>query len=155
MTQAVKHARQYRPFSGTIQQRIVETMVQSYFYHMKCIAEHPFYQKQQWQHIKKFYHEVYEEIGKYITDEALAEIYSIMNAQNGQNMIHVIPAMGIKEFFDRLKAEPYNEDDIWDIWAEMYQERPDLMELEVKCGVMPKNYWKKTSDLPIEKKKKR
>ena len=153
MTRAVEHARKYRPFSG--QQKIAETMMQSYFYHMKCIAEHPFYQRQQWHYIKKFYHDVYAEVGKYITDEALAEIYSIMNLQNGKNMLRVIPAMGIKEFFDRLKAEPYNEEDIWDIWTDMYKERPDLMELEVKCGVMPKNYWRKPSNVTIEKKRRK
>lgn len=153
-TTAVNHARKYRPFSGAILQDIATTMVQAYFYHIKCLHDHPFFARQQWHFIKKFYHEVYSEIGKHITDDALAEIYSVMNMQNGQNLLHVIPPLGIKEYFDRLESEPYSPEDIWDIWEEMYKENPALLENNVRCGVMPKNYWKNPSKLPIAKKKK-
>lgn len=154
-TTAVNHARKYRPFSGGILQDITTTMIQSYFYHMKCIADTPFFTRQQWHFIKKFYNEVYAEIGQHISEEALAEIYSVMNMQNSQSMIHVIPAMGIREFFDRLKNDKFNDDDIYDIWDAMYHEHPEIMEENVRCGVMPKNYWKNPSKLPVYKSKKK
>lgn len=154
-THAVEHARKYRPFSGAILQDIATTMIQAYFYHIKCMHDHPFFARQQWFYIKEFYHNVYKEVGKNITDDALAEIYSVLNLQNGQNLIHIIPPMGIKEFLDRLDKEPYSPDEIYDIWADMYRENPKLLENNVACGVMPKNYWKKLSDLPLEKSKKK
>lgn len=154
-THAIQHARKYRPFSGNILQDITTTMIQSYFYHIKCIHDHPFFARQQWYYIKQFYNNVYKEVGKHISEEALAEVYSVLNAQNGQNLIRVIPAMGIREFFDRLEQEPYDEEEIYTIWADMYKEQPELLENNVKCGVMPKNYWKHLCDPPIEKRRKK
>ena len=151
---AINHARQYRPFSGRITQDIATTMVQAYFYYVKCLHNNPFFARQQWYYIKMFYHDMYKEVGKYITPDALADIYSVLNAQNGPQMVHIIPAIGITEFFDRLKNEPYDQSEIYTVWADMYKERPDLMQNNVKCGVMPKNYWQSLSKNTIAKRKK-
>ena len=154
-TLATQHARKYRPFSGQILQDIATTMIQAYFYYQKCLHEAPFFAPQQWYYIKKFYHEQYSELADKISDEALAEVYSVISAQNGQNMIHIIPSFGIREYFDKLKETTFNPDEIYDIWADMYKEDPEALERNVKCGVMPKNYWRKSTNVTIAKKKKK
>lgn len=151
---AINHVRKYRPFSEKISLDIVNSMIQSYFYYVKCLHDHPFFARQQWYYIKKLYHELYKDVGKYITPDALSEIYSVLNMQNAQQMIHIIPQIGITEFFDRLEQEPYDPDEIFTIWADMYKEQPELLQNNVKCGVMPKNYWTNLSKKSIDKKKK-
>lgn len=144
MQEATKHARKYRPFSGHILQDIATTMIQAYFYHIKCIKEDPIFAPQQWFYIKKYYHETYTELADKISDEALAEIYSILYAQNARNLISIIPPFGIREYFEKLKNDPYNPDEIYTIWQDIRKEKPELLDNNVKCGVMPKNYWLKS-----------
>ena len=54
-------------------------------------------------------------------------------------LVGVNPHIGIRirEFMDKLENEPYNPDDIYDVWAKIPE---DLKQNNIKCGVCPEGY---------------
>jgi len=77
-----------------------------------------------------------------ITDQALADAYSsVMQGKfMSGSMQGFIPHIGIKEFFDKLRQEQYNEDEIYTVWESLPRH---LIENNEKCGVCPKGYTKR------------
>ena len=122
-------------------------MMELYFYFCECHARKPVFEKQDWEYVKKFYHECYKEIAGKITDEVFSEMFSVASTQKwgSGRMIGVVPHIGIKEFMDRLAEEEYDPDEIYRVWEEMEKdpEAKELIANNEKCGVCPKGYTNK------------
>lgn len=142
MIHAIKFAKKLQPFNGYIDQWTLECMMQLYGYYIETVARKPVFAEQNWEYVKKFYHECYKRIEPNITDEMLSMSYSmVMQGKfTGGAMLGFIPCMGIREFMEKVKAEEYHEDDIYKIWENMPQ---DLIENNEKCGVCPAGYTKR------------
>ena len=142
MIYAIKNVKEVRPFDGNVSQWIVSVMIQLYYYYIECVAKKPVFADQQWEYVKKFYHQCYKRIEADVTDKAFSEVYSMtsMNSWNGAGMIGVIPHIGIKEFMKKLQTEKYDPDHIYDVWEKIPKE---LIENNEKCGVCPVGYTKR------------
>lgn len=139
MIWAIQNAKKTRPFSGAVIQQIATVMINLYFYHIETHARKPVFEKQNWEYTKKFYHTLYKKIEDDISEEVLSQLYSMAMMQKSQSgdLVGIIPYIGIKEFFDKLKADKYNPDDIYTVWEEMPK---DLIENNIKCGVCKEGY---------------
>lgn len=146
MIEAIQFAKKIQPFNGYIDQWTMECMMNLYTYYIETVARNKVFAAQNWEYVKKFYHTCYKKIEDNITDEMLSVAYSQkMQASWGDgHMIGIIPCMGVKEFFEKIKAEEYNPNDIYDIWEKIPSE---LIENNERCGVCPKGYTKR----PIKK----
>lgn len=147
MIYAIDNVRKVRPFDGTVMQTICSVMINLYFYYIETLAKKPIFAKQNWEYVKKFYNKFYKKIEEDITEETLAQMFSIaaIEKYQSQSMFGFIPAFGIKEFFDKLQNETYNENDIYDIWEEMKstEEGLQLIRNNEICGVCPTGYTEK------------
>jgi glycosyltransferase involved in cell wall biosynthesis len=139
MIWAIQNAKKSRPFSGAVIQQIATVMINLYFYHIETHARKPVFEKQNWEYTKKFYNTLYKKIEDDITDDVLSQLYSMAMMQKSQSgdLVGIIPYIGIKEFFDKLRTEAYNPDDIYSVWEEMPKE---LIENNIKCGVCKEGY---------------
>ena len=146
MIEAIQFEKKIQPFNGYIDQWTMECMMNLYTYYIETVARNEVFAAQNWEYVKKFYHTCYKKIEDNITDEMLSVAYSQkMQASWGDgHMIGIIPCMGVKEFFEKIKAEEYNPNDIYDIWEKIPSE---LIENNERCGVCPKGYTKR----PIKK----
>jgi glycosyltransferase involved in cell wall biosynthesis len=139
MIYAIENVRKKRPFDGNVMQTIASVMLQLYYYWIETYAKKPVFAEQNWEYVKKFYHTCYKKIEEGISEEALAEMFSMASMAKYQDgsMIGIIPCMGIKEFFDKLHTEEYDENKIYEIWTKM-KENPEtrkLMQNNIDCGV--------------------
>lgn len=150
MIYAITNAKKSRPFSGTITQNIVGIMLNLYYYYIETVAKKPVFAKQNWEYVKKFYDTCYKKIEEDITDEVLSEMFSVasMEKWGSGSLIGVVPAMGIKEFFDALHNDPYDPDHIYDVWEEMQkdEETRELMQNNITCGVCGEGYFLRPED---------
>ena len=147
MIYAIQNVKKKRPFSGMITQQIVSVIINLYFYYVETVARKPVFKEQNWEYIKKFYNMCYKKIEDDISDEVLSEMFSVASMEkwgSGQ-MIGIIPHIGIKEFLDKLKNEEYDENKIYEIWDDMSkdEEKMQLMQNNITCGVCPTDYFKK------------
>lgn len=142
MIYAIQFAKKVQPFNGYIDQWTLECMMQLYTYYIETVAKNPVFAEQNWEYVKKFYHTCYKKIEHIITDEMLAMSYSmVMQGKSaGGVMMGIIPCIGVKEFLEKLKTEPYDENDIYKVWEKLPK---DLIENNEKCGVCKKGYTKK------------
>lgn len=151
MVYAIENVKAKRPFDGNVIQMTASIMMQLYYYWIETYARKKVFADQNWEYVKKFYHRCYKKIEEDMTDDALSEIFSMssMEKHRSGSMLGVIPHIGIREFLDKLKNEPYDPDDIYKVWSKMAEdpETLKLMENNVKCGVCPKDYYiKKEND---------
>ena len=139
MIYAIETAKRLQPFNGAVDQWTLECMMQLYTYFIETVAKNPVFTDQNWEYVKKFYHACYKKIEPNITDEMFAFAYSnVMQGKcAGGAMTGVIPCIGVLEFMDKLRNEPYNKDDIFDAWAKLPK---NLIENNEKCGVCPVGY---------------
>jgi glycosyltransferase involved in cell wall biosynthesis len=151
MIEAIQFAKKLQPFNGYIDQWTMECMMNLYTYYIETVARNEVFAEQNWEYVKKFYHTCYKKIEDNITDEMLSVAYSskMQTSWGDGHMIGIIPCMGVKEFFDKLKTDRYNPNDIYDIWEKLPKE---LVENNEKCGVCPKGYTKRPSAKLIEYK---
>ena len=142
MIEAIQFAKKIQPFNGYIDQWTMECMMNLYTYYIETVARNEVFAAQNWEYVKKFYHTCYKKIEDNITDEMLSVAYSQkMQASWGDgHMIGIIPCMGVKEFFEKIKSEEYNPNDIYDIWDNLPSE---LIKNNEDCGVCPKGYTKR------------
>ena len=143
MIYAIETAKKIQPFNGYIDQWTLECMMQLYTYYIETVARKPVFAEQNWEYTKKFYHSCYKKIESKVTDEMLAFAYSmVMQGKSASGtMMGIIPCIGIKEFMDKLREEPYKADDIYSVWEKLPQ---DLIENNEKCGVCQIGYTRKT-----------
>ena len=147
MIYAIKNAKKSRPFSGAVTQSIVGVMLNLYYYWIETVARKPVFADQNWEYIKKFYHVCYKRIEEDITDEVFSQMYSVssMEKWGHGDMLGIVPHIGIKEFMDKLKTDPYDENHIYEVWEKMEEdpETKKLIESNERCGVCPKGYTNK------------
>jgi hypothetical protein len=154
MIQSIQHVRKIRPFSGTLLQNIVATMLNLYFYWVETVAKKPIFKDQNWEYVKKFYNTCYKKIEDDITEEVFGQMYSMaaMEKNKSGSMLGVIPCMGIREFMDKLHDEKYDPDDIYKVWAKLKKDKEGkkLIQNNIDCGVCPVGY----TDRPEDKESK-
>lgn len=147
MIYAIENVKKKRPFDGQVNQMICSIMLQLYYYWVECYSKKRVFADQNWEYVKKYYHTCYKKIEDDISEEALSEMFSMtsMEKHRSGSLIGVIPHIGIKEFFEKLHEDTYDQDDIYNVWAKM-REDPDtckLMQNNVDCGVCKDKYWEK------------
>ena len=141
MIDAIKTVKKIQPFNGYVDQWTLECMIQLYFYYIETVARNPVFKDQNWEYVKKFYHNCYKKIESTITDEMLAYAYStVAQGKHASGvLIGMIPSIGLNEFMSKLRKEPYDDRDIYKAWAKLPKE---LIENNEKCGVCPVGYAK-------------
>lgn len=142
MIDAAKFVKQAMPFNTEVDKFIVESMLHLYTYYIETVVKAPVFAPQNWEYVKKFFNECYREIDSKITPQIFGEMYSFhMKAgyEKGSLLGFTLP-IGIDEFMNKLRTEPYNPDDIYKVWSEMPE---DLKRNNVNCGVCPEGYDKK------------
>lgn len=74
-----------------------------------------------------------------VTQDMLAVVWSQMMAGKyaGGSMLGIIPALSLGEFMDKLHAESYDPDHIYEVWKELPE---DLIRNNEACGVCPAGY---------------
>ena len=139
MIYAIQNAKKARPFNGNITQWTVHVMIELYYYYVECFKKQHVFAEQAWEYVKKFYNTCYKSIKDDISEEAFSEMFSLdsMNKWQQGGLIGVIPHIGIKEFMTKLDEEPYNPDDIYNVWSRIPKE---LRDNNIKCGVCPAGY---------------
>lgn len=144
MIYAIENVKKKRPFDGNVMQMICSVMLQLYYYWVETVARKPVFADQNWEFVKKFYNRCYKKIEEDITDEALSEMFSMtsMDKYRSGSMIGIIPHIGIKEFFEKLRKDKYDPDHIYEVWAEMKKD-PEIKQLiqnNIDCGVCGVGY---------------
>ena len=144
MIYAIENVKKKRPFDGAVAQMICSVMLQLYYYWIETVARQPVFADQNWEYVKKFYNRCYKKIEDDITDEALAEMFSMttMGKYQDISMRGIIPSIGIKEFFKKLQEEEYNPDHIYEVWDKMKEnaETRKLIQNNIDCGVCKAGY---------------
>lgn len=142
MIYAINTVKRLQPFNGAVDQWTLDCMMQLYSYFIETVAKNPVFADQNWEYVKKFYHACYKKIEPNITEEMFAFAYSnVMQGKcAGGVMTGIIPHIGVREFMERVQNEPYNENDIFDVWARLPR---NLIENNERCGVCPTGYTEK------------
>ena len=147
MIYAIENVRRQKPFSGASAQWTVSCMLQLYYYYIEALSRKPVFAPQDWEYVKKFYHKCYKRIENDISDQVFSEMFSMISQDKwgSGSMLGIIPPIGIKEFFDKLHEEEYDENHIYDIWEEMEKdpEAAQLIKNNEECGVCPVGYTKR------------
>ena len=93
----------------------------------------PVFAEQNLFNAKRFYHEAYKDIEHLISDNVVKDMYTMQYAGHSQQLIGIIPQISWKEFFDKVKNDPYNgEDELKEIRSKFSQE---IIDNDKKCGV--------------------
>jgi Glycosyltransferases involved in cell wall biogenesis len=147
MIYAIQNAKKARPFSGQVTQQIVGVLLNLYYYYIETVARKPIFERQNWEYIKKFYHTCYKKIEEDITDEVFSQMFSMasMEKHSSGSLIGIVPHIGIKEFMEKLHAEEYDANHIFEVWEQMREnpETKELIENNIKCGVCAEGYTNK------------
>ena len=147
MIYAVKHVKKMRPFSGSTTQWTVNVMMQLYYYWVETYARKPVFAEQNWEYVKKFYHNCYKKIEEDISEQIFSEMFSMCSTEKYKSgsLIGFVPHIGIREFMDKLHEEEYDENHIYEIWEKMSNdpETKKLIENNEKCGVCKVGYTNK------------
>ena len=143
MIDAYNFCKKAQPFNGIIDSFAVDNMFKLYTYFCECAERAPVFKEQNWHYVKKYYNKVYKNLEDKISEETKKHAYSeaMKHSYDGGSFLGIIPIYSINEFFDKLKEEPYSDDEIYKI----YESIPDeLLENNVKCGVCEKDYYKES-----------
>lgn len=147
MIYAFEHVRYWKPFSGIVNQTIIQCLFSLYFYYVETLAHQPVFAEQNWEYVKKFYHTCYKRIEGTIRQELFAYLYSIEAKERwaSNRLQGVIPQISIQEFMEHLKSETYDPDYIYDVWERMSKDpnTEKLLRNNTACGVCKEEYWKK------------
>lgn len=147
MIYAIEHVRKFKPFSGAAMQQILNVMLHLYFYYIETLARKPVFAEQNWEYVKKFYHTCYKRIEDDISDEVFGNMFSMCSTEKwgSGSLLGIIPQIGIHEFMERVKNEPYDPDEIYNVWARMEAdpETKKLIQNNEECGVCRKGYTNK------------
>lgn len=105
MIYAITEANRANPFNGYIKLFSIEVICNLYEYYIETLARKEEFAEQNFEACKRFYSQVYQKIENEINDEILSQVYNniMRNTYMGNRMAGIIPKIGIKEFFDKLK----------------------------------------------------
>lgn len=142
MIEVVKFCKKVQPYNGEVDKATVSFLMNLYTYYIETVHRNPVFKEQNWEYVKKFYHNVFKKIEDNITEEMLADAYSLRmrEAYITGSLMGFFPCMTFKEFMEKLRAEAYNPDDIYEVLSRVPQE---LKDNNVKCGVCENGYDKK------------
>lgn len=147
MIYAIDHVRKFKPFSGASAQHTVTCMLNLYYYYIETVARKPVFAEQNWEYVKKFYHQCYKRIEADISDEVFSGMFSMCSQEKWASggLAGIIPHIGIYEFIQKLHEEEYDPDHIYEVWAKMESdpETKKLIENNETCGVCKKGYTNK------------
>ena len=147
MIYAIEHVRKHKPFSGAAIQHTVSCLLNLYYYYIETIARKPVFADQNWEYIKKFYHQCYKRIEDDISDEVLGDMFSMCSQEKWASgaLLGIVPHIGIYEFMEKLRTEEYDPDEIYRVWERMENnpETKKLIENNEACGVCKKGYTNK------------
>ena len=148
---AIGEVKPYRPFSATITQEILWGMLACYTYWSAISTQKPVFAAQSWEYVKKYYHQCYRKFYCH----AYANMEENLSANAGDKIIKSIadrqqiklpegftPPVGLKDFFTRLRNEPYDPEHIRTIWRDMKNssETRAYIESNEQVGICPKGY---------------
>lgn len=132
-----------------IKEKIVKDSIYSemcFIYISFCdvAKEAEYYQKQNFEYIKKFYHKVWKKYIKDFPNEDFLNIYdnclSIAIHEGQASPRTFIAQPNFMQFIEMLENVPYDENEIYKVWAEMPAE---IKQNNIDCGVVDKNYYNK------------
>lgn len=131
---AIKFCKKKNPFNESILKFTVQMMLEHYFTYIKCLERKPMLAEQNFFNAKRFYHAVYKQIEKDVTEDIIKDLYTVSRAQNSQDMLGIIPKITFFDFMKRIASEVYGGvDEFNDIRAEL----PEwVIELDKKSGVL-------------------
>ena len=131
---AIKFCKKKNPFNGSILKFTIQMMIEHYFTYIKCLERKPMFAEQNFFNAKRFYHAVYKQAEKDVTEDIIKDLYTVSRAQNSQDMLGIIPKITFFDFMKRIASEVYGGvDEFNDIRAEL----PEwVIELDKKSGVL-------------------
>lgn len=140
MIDAIKFCKRVQPYNGEVDKATVCFLMNLYTYYIETVQKSEVFAEQNWEYVKKFYHSVYKKIDENITEDMLAEAYSIRmrDAYMSGSLFGFFPCMTFKEFINRLRTEEYNPNHIYDVWNKLPN---DLKENNIRCGVCSKDHY--------------
>jgi len=146
MIYAYKFVKSIRGFSQAADEWGLNCLFNLYFYLIETKGRDngKFFYDQNWEFTKKYYHEVYSQLKDRVTEKMFTDFYSMAAAGSygSQKLIGILPHMTVSQFMDKLEEEEYDPNEIFRVWKRMHDERPDLIENDEHCGVVPVGYWK-------------
>lgn len=110
MIYAIQEAKKRSPFNGYIDLWTVQTLCNLYEYYIETEARDPRFSDQNLECCRKFYWEAYKGIEDKITEQILAEQYSLVMRNSMDKLLGVIPCMSIHEFINEIGSRKYKED---------------------------------------------
>ena len=147
MIYAIDHVRKFKPFSGAAAQHTLTCMLNLYYYYIETVARKPVFVEQNWEYVKKFYNHCYKRIEDDISDEVFSNMFSACSQEKwaSGSLLGIVPCMGVREFMDKLKSEPYDPDHIYEVWKKMEEdpETKKLIDNNIACGVCKEGYTNK------------
>jgi len=130
---AIKFCRNKNPFNGNINKFCTEMMVGQYFTYIECLGKKPVFAEQNLYNAKRFYHECYKEIESQISDNILKQIYTTQMVGKSRSLIDIIPEITFFDFMKKIRTEPFDKLDIYEIRKKLPQE---IIDLEKQSGSM-------------------
>lgn len=141
---AIKFCQKKNPFNGGTIRFTVEQMISQYFTYVQCIEKKPMFAKQNFFNAKRFYHSCYKDIEKNIDQSILKTLYTTQYAAHSQDMIGFIPEITFFDFMNKIKSEPYNGKEEFEL---IRKELPEwVTELDMKSGVLGSEGYVLTDD---------
>lgn len=147
MIYALNKTKHIRPANMEIDRYCARMMCVLYYQYVMLLHHLPVFKDQCFEYLKKYYHNCYAKFD--ISDEMFAEefVSHSRDVWSDGNMEGVVPQISIREFMHRLETEPYDPDDIYDVWDALPAE---LKENNIKSGVCPKGYYDRPASLKKE-----
>lgn len=141
---AIKFCKRLNPFNGSILRFIVEQMISHYFTYIETLNKKEMFAEQTLFNAKRFYHSVYKDIEKDITNDIIKTMYTQQMAGRAQDFIGIIPQITFFEFMDKIKNDEYRGREEFD---EIRSKLPDwVIELDKKSGVLGEEGYVYTDD---------
>ena len=131
---AIKFCKTKNPFNGGITRFTVEMMIGQYFTYIKCLAKKPLFAEENLFNAKRFYHSCYKEIQSQISEDIIKTMYTAHLAQEGQDMIGIIPEITFFDFMNKIKNDTFGgKEEFEKIRAEL----PSwVIDLDLASGVL-------------------
>lgn len=105
MIYALGYAEKINPFNPNLLPMKVMIMCNLYEYFIETVARDKRFISQNFNSCKLYYEAIYKEVDAKITDDVLSEVYNevMRNAYVQNKLVRIIPAIGIKEFLEKLR----------------------------------------------------
>jgi hypothetical protein len=131
---AIKFCRAKNPFNGGITRFTAEHMIGCYFSYIKSIERKPMFSEQILFNAKRFYNLAYKDIENQLGEDIIRNMYTMGYAQEGQDLIGIIPSITFFDFMNKLKEEPFgSKEEFEQIRSKLPQW---VIDLDEKSGVL-------------------